>query len=167
MPTEIEKRMIGLFYRFEEVERPAYEKRIAELEKEASMYREEIAGRCNVIRLQDEEMEYLRDTTIPKVSLRDSDAVMGEIKVLRSLHEKDTARIVELEEALVPFAKLAEAFDSSDVFSTWEMCIVRRDNAMRARAVMGDLHDHRINPPRCVPLSPGDAPPEEAEHDTN
>jgi len=33
MPTEIEKRMIGLFYRFEEVERPAYEKRIAELEE--------------------------------------------------------------------------------------------------------------------------------------
>lgn len=84
----------------------AADERIAELEAEASAHREETCGRVEVVRRQDEEIEYLRDTTIPKVSLKDSGAVMGEIKILRNLHEKDADRIAVLEKALEPFSAI-------------------------------------------------------------
>jgi len=81
--------------------------RVGELETEAAGYREEACGRVEVIRRQDEEIEYLRDNTVPKVNLKDSDATRAEITVLRHQHEKDGAWIAELEKALRPFAESA------------------------------------------------------------
>lgn len=73
-------------------ERASLDQKVADLSEENKLLME-------IQRQYDTLVAHLQDTNVPKVSLKDSDAVMGEIRILRRLYERDGETIGRLREA--------------------------------------------------------------------